>query len=107
MFAVVSYKNNQYKLIPGEETQIDLVGDLEEKQKELVFSDVLLIADDKKVSIGTPTIPGASVRAEIIKNGRKDKVRIFKFHSKKRYSRTAGQRQSYTLIKVIEIKNEK
>lgn len=117
MFAVVSYKKNQYKLTLGKESKIDLITDQNPPamsadrqaggQKEIIFSDVLLISDDKKISVGTPTLPGASVKAEIINSGREDKVRVFKFHAKKRYKKTSSQRNHYTLIKVLEIKNEK
>ncbi|MEK7096345.1 MAG: 50S ribosomal protein L21 [Patescibacteria group bacterium] len=110
MFAIVSYNKNQYKFIPGKEAKIDLISDQNPPaggQKEIVFSDVLLYSDDKKVMVGEPTVKGVSVKAEILKNGREDKIRVFKFRAKKRYKRTYGQREDYTLIKVLEIKNEK
>lgn len=107
MFAIVLYNKNQYKLIPGKEAKIDLLKGIEENQKEIVFSDILLVSDDKKVLIGEPKVVGTSVKAEILKNGREDKIRVFKFRAKKRYKKTYGQKKDYTLIKVLEIKNEK
>jgi large subunit ribosomal protein L21 len=107
MFAIVKLNGNQYKLIPGKEEKIDLL-DLENKdEKELTFTEVLLISDGKKATVGDPTIKGATVSAEILGEGRDKKVRIFKFAAKKRYKRTGGHKQKHTLIKVLEIKNEK
>lgn len=108
MFAVVSHKGNQYKVEPNKEYKIDLI-ELEPEEKKINFSDVLLINDGKKDFIGTPTLEGASVEAEFVKNISDDKVEVFKFHSKKRYKRTHGHRQSYSIIKVlsIKLKNEK
>jgi len=107
MFAVVSYKGNQYKFTPGKEYSIDLI-EAEEGAKEIIFSDVLLLSDDKKVEVGTPTVKGISVTAEILGDVAGEKVRVFKFHAKKHYKRTLGQRPDYTRIKVLEVKkNEK
>ncbi|MFA5927619.1 MAG: 50S ribosomal protein L21 [Patescibacteria group bacterium] len=107
MFAVISHKGNQYKLEPGKEYLIDLV-DGEDGKKTLDFADVLLVSDDKDILIGTPTVPGASVKTEILSEVHGDKVRVFKFAAKKRYKRDLGHRQNYTKIKVLEIKtNEK
>jgi large subunit ribosomal protein L21 len=108
MFAVLSVKGNQYKVNPSEEYKFELI---EGKKGEKVnFPEVLLISDEKKTIVGTPLVKGASVDAEIIENDAKDKkVRIFKFRAKKRYQRTAGHRQSYTVVKIIKINlpNEK
>jgi large subunit ribosomal protein L21 len=108
MFAVISYKGNQYKVEPNKECRIDLVEDAEEKKK-ITFSEVLLVSDEKQNHVGTPFINGASVEAEFAKDVRGDKVEVFKFHSKKRYKKTLGHTQSYSIIKVINIKlkNEK
>lgn len=108
MFAVVSYKGNQYKIEPNKEYQVDLL-ELNPDEKKVTFSEVLLVNDGKKDYIGNPNVHGASVEAEFVKNIRDDKVEVFKFHSKKRYKRTHGHRQSYSIIKVlsIKLKNEK
>ncbi len=102
MFAVISHKGNQYKVETGKEYKIDLV-DSNEDQKKIAFSDVLLANDGTKNIVGKPVIEGASVEAEILGNISDDKVLVFKFKAKKRYKRTGGHRQSYTLIKVTNI----
>ena len=102
MFAVISYNGNQYKVTPDKECRIDLISDTEEKT--LKFTDVLLISDDKKTTVGTPTIKGAEVEAEIIGLTRGEKLFGIKFRPKKRYKRNLGHKQDYTLIKILSIK---
>lgn len=102
MFAVISHKGNQHKVEIGKEYNIDLI-DSNEDQKKIAFSDVLLVNDGTKNIVGKPVIEGASVEAEILGNISDDKVLVFKFKPKKRYKRTGGHRQSYTLIKVTNI----
>lgn len=107
MFAVVSHKGNQYKVEPNKEYRIDLID--EAGQKKVDFSEVLLISDKDKIVVGNPVVAGASVEAEFVKNISDDKVEVFKFHAKKRYKKTYGHRQQYSIIKVLNIKqkNEK
>ncbi|MCL5410344.1 MAG: 50S ribosomal protein L21 [Patescibacteria group bacterium] len=109
MFAVVSYKGNQYKLALNKEHKIDLVDDLGDNKKKITFSEVLAANDGNKNIIGTPVIKDAFVEADFVKNISDEKALVFKFKAKKRYKRTQGHRQPYTLIKVtnISLKNEK
>lgn len=101
MFAIISYQGNQYKVFENQNCKIDFLD--EQKNKKIVFSDVLVISDDKKSYIGTPNIAGASVEAEIVENTRDEKVNILKFHSKKHYQRTAGHKQKKTIVKILKI----
>lgn len=103
MFAVMSHKGNQYKVLPNKEYQIDLL-ELNPDEKKINFSEVLLINDGKKTTVGNPFIEGASVEAEFVKNISDEKVEVFKFHSKKRYKKTLGHRQKYSIVKILNIK---
>ena len=106
MFAVISYKGKQYKVCEGKEQNVDLVDD--PSQKKIVFSDVLLVSEDKKVLVGAPLLPGVSVEAEIVGDAKGDKVSILKFKAKKRYKRNLGHTQKYTRVRISKIKtNEK
>lgn len=105
MFAIVSLNGNQYKFIPGKEYKIDLKDPEQYKDQKLNFDQVLLISDDK-IKVGTPAIKDAIVEAEIIQPNFKDeKVTVFKFHAKKRYKRTKGHRQEYSIVKILSIKS--
>ena len=103
MFAIISYKGNQYMVMPEKEYNIDLVLPEEADKKKIEFSEVLLISDDSKVTVGQPIINGASVEAEIVAEVREEKTTVRKFHSKKRYQRTIGSRDTKTRIKILNI----
>ncbi|MEK9156006.1 MAG: 50S ribosomal protein L21 [Patescibacteria group bacterium] len=106
MFAIVSYKGNQYKLTPGRECEIDLVAPADRSGNQIIFDNVLLIADEKNVNIGQPSLGQAKVAAEVLGDFHGKKLRVFKFHAKKRYKRTLGQREDLTRIKVLEIRKD-
>ncbi len=64
---------------------------------------MLLISNDDDVSLGTPTIEGAKVIAEVEKQGKDKKIVVFKYKSKVRYRRKRGHRQLITELRVREI----
>lgn len=73
-----------------------------EAGKQVEFSEVLYV--DGKV--GEPFVKGAKVIAEVLKQGKSKKVKVFKYKAKKKYRKTQGHRQPYTklVIKTIEVK---
>jgi large subunit ribosomal protein L21 len=105
MFAIISYKNNQYKVKEGQTINLPMT-EYDEKSKKITFDSVLLFADDDKISIGDPEVKGAKVEAEILSAERTKKIKVFKFRAKKRYKRTAGSRTDYlkVMINKIELK---
>jgi len=64
---------------------------------------VHLIADGDKVTVGRPFIDGAKVLATVLEQGRDDKVIVFKYKPKTRYSKKTGHRQPYTELAIKEI----
>jgi large subunit ribosomal protein L21 len=64
---------------------------------------VLLFADGEKVTLGNPTIDGAKVIAEVVGEGKQDKVIVFKYKPKVRYRIKRGHRQPYTRLAIKEI----
>jgi len=102
MIAIIKTGGKQYIVKPGDKLKIEK---LEEKEgAEIKFSDVLLVADDKKSEIGAPLVKGAEVTAKVLKQDKAEKVIIFKYKAKKRYSRKIGHRQPYTEIEITGIK---
>ncbi|MEI6498594.1 MAG: 50S ribosomal protein L21 [bacterium] len=101
MFAVVSLNGIQYKVMAEKEYDIALMGETEENK--LTFTEVLLVSDDKKVTIGAPFIKDAKVEAEILGETTGKKVESIKFKAKKRYKRNLGHKQHYTKIKILSI----
>jgi large subunit ribosomal protein L21 len=64
------------------------------------FNDVLLGSDGNKVKVGVPTLKGASVTAEIVKQGRGEKIVVFKMKRRKNYARKQGHRQGFTEVRI-------
>lgn len=101
MLAVIKTGGKQYLVKPGDKIRVEKIN--KEEDKEINFADVLLISKDKKVEIGTPKIKNAKVVGKILKQGRGDKVIVFKYKAKKRYQKKAGHRQLFTEIEIKEI----
>jgi large subunit ribosomal protein L21 len=101
MFAIVSVAGKQFVVEAGKKIKID--SKLESKDKKLKLSEVLLIADEKNISIGKPLISGASIDVEITEEKKAEKVLIVKHHPKKRYRRTIGHRQDQTTLQIVKI----
>lgn len=89
----------QYLVKKGDKIKIEKI-----EGKEIIFKEVLLLAKDKKVEIGDPLVKNAKVVGKILKQGRRDKVIVFKYKSKKRYKKKTGYRQPYTEVEITEIK---
>lgn len=103
MFAVVSIAGFQEMVKEGDTLHIPLQD--AEKDKKISFSDVLLVQkDDGEVMIGAPFVEGASIETKVVEHGRDKKIRVLKFHKRKRYMRVKGHRQDYTAVEVLSIK---
>ena len=103
MLAVIKTGGKQYIVKSGDKLKIEKLDKKEGEQ--IAFSEVLLLEKDEKIQIGAPIISGAKVEAKILKHGKGDKIIVFKYKAKKRYSRKIGHRQPYTEIEIIGIKN--
>jgi large subunit ribosomal protein L21 len=73
--------------------------------KVVDLTDVLMIADGDKITCGTPVVPKAVVKAEIVEHGRHKKIQIIKFRRRKHHMKRMGHRQNYTEIKITAIKH--
>ena len=101
MYAVINTGGKQYKVSPGDVVRVET---LDAKKGDTVeLKDVYMIADGDKVSVGKPRLESAKVTAEVLGEGRGEKLLIFKHRKRKGYRRTNGHRQNYTSIKVKEI----
>lgn len=102
MLAVIKTGGKQYLVKPGDKIKVEKLDKKEGEQ--IAFSDVLLLEKDEKIKIGAPIISGAKVEAKILKHGKGDKIIVFKYKAKKRYSRKIGHRQPFTEIEITGIK---
>jgi large subunit ribosomal protein L21 len=101
MYAVVQTGGKQYRLSVGDNLRVEKLAG--EPGAHIDLAQVLMISDGDQVSIGSPALAGASVKAEIIGHGRDKKIRVFKMKRRKKYRRTQGHRQAYTQLRVTEI----
>jgi len=99
MFAIVEIAGKQFKVAKGDVIEVPKLKDYEEGDK-VVIDKVFLRSDDKKTDIGMPVIEGASVELLLKEHGKAAKIRVFKKKAKKRYERTQGHRQAYSLVEV-------
>src|SRR5262245_56447873 len=101
MYAVIATGGKQYRVQPGETVQIEkLAADVGGKVE---FDQVLLVADGEQVSVGRPTVAGAKVTAEVVANGRGEKLIVYKYRRRKGYRRKTGHRQPFTAVKITGI----
>ena len=101
MYAVLKSGARQYRAEVGETILVDRLS--AEVGQQLEMDKVLLIADGERVEVGRPTIEGAKVLATVVAQEKGPKIRIFKYHPRKRYRRRAGHRQRYTRLRVDKI----
>ncbi len=74
-----------------------------EEGARVEFDRVLLVSNDDGVTVGTPTVSGAKVIAEVVEQGRAKKIIVFKYKSKARYRKKNGHRQPFTKLSIKEI----
>ena len=102
MYAVLETGSKQYRVSAGDTLKIERLPI--EAGKPVTFDRVLLINADGKITVGAPTVTGATVEADVVEHIRGDKVVTFKMKRRKGYHKTIGHRQELTVVKVTEIK---
>lgn len=96
--AVIKVLGKQYVVHEGDSLTVDRMQ--EEEGSKVTFAEVLLSANDKTVSVGTPLVEGATVEAEVVTHGRHKKVTGVKMKAKKRNRHYFGHKQHMTIIKI-------
>ena len=102
MYAVIATGGKQYRVQKGETLHVEKLEGAE-AGKSIEFTEVLLIADGENVKVGAPRVTGAKVIAEIIGDGKGEKLTIFKYRRRKGYRRKTGHRQPFTALKITSI----
>ena len=102
MYAVFQTGGKQFRAEPGARIRIPSLQ--AEPGDTVTFDEVLLAGDsDENVKVGTPTVDGASVKAEVLRHGRGRKVIVFKRKRRKGYRKKQGHRQDFTEIRIDEV----
>jgi large subunit ribosomal protein L21 len=102
MFAVIKTGGKQYLVREGQTLKIEK---LEKEAGDKIEFDAMLVTDEsgEDVKVGTPTVAGAKVSAEVLEQGRGKKISVIKYKPKVRYRRNVGHRQPFTAIKITKI----
>ncbi len=101
MYAVVKTGGKQYRVSKDDIVRVERLAG--EAGDTITLADVLMIGDGGDVTLGAPSISGASVAAEILEQTRGRKVIIFKKRRRQNYRRKKGHRQHLTVLRVTEI----
>jgi large subunit ribosomal protein L21 len=102
MYAVLETGSKQYRVTAGDTLEVERLD--VEAGKPVTFERVLLVNNEGKLSIGSPTVASASVTADVIAHKRGEKKIAFKMKRRKGYHRTVGHRQELTVVKIKDIK---
>jgi len=101
MYAVIKTGGKQYRVMQGEYLRVEKLD--AEVDSSIEFDQVLLVGEGENVTVGTPTVDGAKVKAKVLSHGRGKKVRIVKFRRRKHHKKQQGHRQHYTEIEITGI----
>ncbi len=101
MYAVIKTGGKQYRVQPGDILVVEKLDG--EPGAAVAFGDVLLLGDGEAVTVGEPTVAGASVAATLIETRKGEKVKIFKKIRRQGYRRTRGHRQAESVLRVTGI----
>lgn len=101
MYAVFSTGGKQYRASEGDVLRVEKLE--AEKGSKVEIDHVLMVGEGDDVRVGTPTVEGVKVTAEVVDHGRGDKIRIIKFKRRKHHMKQMGHRQYYTDIKITGI----
>ncbi len=101
MYAIFKSGGRQYRAEKGQTIELDRQGPKEGEKVE--FTEVLVYHDGQQARLGAPTVQGARVVGEVVKDFRGKKVRVFKYRKREGYHRTRGHRSDLTLVRITDI----
>ena len=104
MYAVLETGSKQYRVSAGDTLQIERL--TVEAGQPVTFDRVLLVKNDGKLSVGSPTVASATVVADVVEHIRGEKKVAYKMKRRKGFRKTIGHRQELTVVKIKEIKTQ-
>ena len=102
MYAVLETGSKQYRVTAGDTLQVERLS--VEAGQPFTFDRVLMVNNDGKITVGSPTVGSASVVADVVEHIRGEKKLTFKMKRRKGYHKTICHRQELTIVKIKEIK---
>ena len=100
-YAVIQTGGKQYRVQEGDTIRVEALDGNDGESIE--FDDVLMVSNKGKVKLGSPSVKGAKVTAEVVGQGKGKKIVIYKYKPKTRYRRKNGHRQLYTDLRITGI----
>ena len=100
MYAIIATGGKQYKVAEGDVVFVEKLDVAEGDAYE--FDQVLAVSDDE-LTIGTPTVAGAKVKATVVGQTKGKKIIVYKYKRKSGYHKKNGHRQAYTKLKIDSI----
>src|SRR6266849_6632664 len=104
MYAILETGSKQYRVSAGDTLKIERLE--VEAGQPVNFDRILLVNNEGKLSVGAPTVPNATVLADVVEHIRGKKKIAFKMKRRKGYHKTIGHRQELTVVKIKEIRTE-
>ena len=101
MYAVVVTGGKQYRVCPGDKIRVEKLN--AEAGSTVSLDKVLVIGGEGETMVGAPYVAGAAVDAEVVENGKADKVIVYKYKRKTGYHKKNGHRQLFTEVKIDSI----
>lgn len=101
MFAVIKTGGKQYRVSQGDKLRVETLQ--ADEGASVNLDQILMVGEGDKVTVGAPTVAGASVTAKVLSHGRGKKVDIVKFRRRKHYRRQMGHRQNYTELEITGV----
>lgn len=102
MYAVIKTGGKQQTVSEGDVIRIErLSGD---EGSSVEFKDVLMVGTDKEIKVGQPVLSNAVVVGEVLEQDKDKKVIVFKMKRRKGFHKKIGHRQSFTKVRIKEIK---
>lgn len=105
-FAIIKTGGKQYIVKPGDKIKVEKLNS--SKDQDVVFDNVLLIGGEKseEILVGAPFLTDYIVKGKVLSEGKREKIIVYKFKSKKHYQRKQGHRQLYTEVEILAISQE-
>jgi len=101
-YCILETGSKQYRVAAGDTLEVERLA--VEAGKPVTFDRILMVNNDGKVTVGSPTVASATVVADVVEHIRGEKKLTFKMKRRKGYHKSIGHRQELTVVKIKEIK---
>ncbi len=101
MYAIIETGGKQYKVQVGDSIRIEKLNVA--PGESVVFDNVLVVGQEDSLTVGSPYVKGAAVKADVVDNGKGKKIIVYKYKSKKTYHKKNGHRQPFTKVAITAI----